>query len=280
MKRTRRRSSAPRLSAPTDRQIRQSIRYIAGLPPKIQRALALLAVLVLLVGGVFWLAAHNWSVRSALEALLDDGGRPVSTGFAGSGVETYSTASEVLATLPVAEHSSQNRYKRDAFGSSWADVDSNGCDQRNDILARDLTNITIDERCFVLSGQLQDPYTGQMIDFTRGPSTSEAVPVDHVVALSNAWGSGAWQWDAEKRLLLANDPLNLQAAGQSANTQKSDQSAATWLPQSGYRCEYVARQISVKAAYELTVTPAEKRAMTSVLATCPDQPAYRSDLVR
>lgn len=276
MSTSRKRRSAPRLSSPSDRQIRAGVRCVADLPRGLRRALALLLVAVLLVGGGLWLRSHQWSVRSALDSLLNPAGTAVSTGFAGSGVQTYSTASEVLATLTVAEPYAQTRYRRDAYGDPWADVDRNGCNQRNDILTRDLTNLDIASNCYVLSGNLLDPYTAESIDFTRGPKTSEAVPIDHVVALSNAWVSGAWRWSADQRLLLANDPLNLQAAGQAANTEKSDKSADAWLPQTGYRCEYVARQISVKAAYQLTVTSAEKRAMQGVLATCPDQPAYRS----
>ncbi|WP_237205694.1 HNH endonuclease family protein [Rothia nasimurium] len=276
MSASRKRPSAPRFSAPSDRQIRAGVRLVADLPRGLRRALALLLVMVLLVGGVLWLRSHEWNVRAALDDLLNPAGTAVSTGFAGSGVQTYSTASEVLATLTVAEPYAQVRYKRDAYGDPWADIDRNGCDQRNDILTRDLTDLDVASNCYVLSGSLVDPYTAETIDFTRGPKTSEAVPIDHVVALSNAWSSGAWQWSDERRVLLANDPLNLQAAGRTANTEKSDKSADAWLPQPGYRCEYVARQVSVKAAYQLTVTGAEKRAMQGVLATCPDQPAYRS----
>ncbi|WP_237242329.1 HNH endonuclease family protein [Rothia nasimurium] len=276
MSASRKRPSAPRFSAPSDRQIRAGVRLVADLPRGLRRALALLLVMVLLVGGVLWLRSHEWNVRAALDDLLNPAGTAVSTGFAGSGVQTYSTASEVLDGLTVAEAYAETRYKRDAYGEPWADIDKNGCDQRNDILTRDLTDLDVASNCYVLSGSLVDPYTAETIDFTRGPKTSEAVPIDHVVALSNAWSSGAWQWSDERRVLLANDPLNLQAAGRTANTEKSDKSADAWLPQPGYRCEYVARQVSVKAAYQLTVTSAEKRAMQGVLATCPDQPAYRS----
>ncbi|MDY6050850.1 MAG: HNH endonuclease family protein [Rothia sp. (in: high G+C Gram-positive bacteria)] len=276
MSTSRKRPSAPRFSSPSDRQIRAGVRFVAGLPAGVQRALALLLVVVLLVGGLLWLRSHQWNVRSALDSLLNPAGTAVSTGFSGSGVQTYSTASEVLEGLTVADSYSGTKYKRDAYGQAWADIDKNGCDQRNDILTRDLTDLDVASNCFVLSGHLVDPYTAEAIDFKRGPKTSDAIPIDHVVALSNAWVSGAWQWSPEQRVLIANDPLNLQAAGQTANTQKSDKSADAWLPQPGYRCEYVARQVSVKAAYGLTVTGAEKRAMQGVLATCPDQPAYRS----
>lgn len=245
----------------------------------IKRTLAVILLVLLLVTGLLWLRSHNWDLRAGINSMTG-GGQPVSTGFAGSGVETYSTASDVLNTLTVAKPYNGGGYQRSAYGEAWEDIDGNGCDQRNDILTRDLTNLDIGKNCKVLSGTLTDPYTAETIDFTRGEKSSESVPIDHVVSLSNAWSSGAWQWSVEERTLIANDPLNLQAAGQASNTAKSNKDAASWLPQTGYRCEYVARQISVKAAYHLTVTSAEKKAMQGVLATCPAQPAYRSTFAK
>ena len=158
MSTSRKRRSAPHLPSPSDRQIRAGVRFVADLPRGLRRALALLLVAVLLVGGVLWLRSHQWNVRSALDSLLNPAGTAVSTGFAGSGVQTYSTASEVLDGLTVAEAYAETRYKRDAYGEPWADIDKNGCDQRNDILTRDLTNLEIGTNCYVLSGSLLDPW--------------------------------------------------------------------------------------------------------------------------
>ena len=145
------------------------------------------------------------------------------------------------------------------FRSAWLDVDHNGCDTRNDILARDLTDLTFAGSCRVLSGTLAEPYTGKTIDFVRGTDTSAIVQIDHVVSLSNAWRTGAAQLSQAERVSLANDPLNLLAADGRSNLQKRDGDAATWLPSAkSFRCDYVARQISVKATYGLWVTPAEQ----------------------
>lgn len=277
---TSRRRTTKDLPNPSDRQIRAGIRIFDGLPAVLRTLLVTFFCAALVLLGLSWLRSYQWDLGAAIQDTLHGGGQAVSTGFAGSGVETYGRASEVLGTLTVAEPAASAAYRRDLFGDPWADIDSNGCDQRNDILARDLTNLEVSGTCRVLSGTITDPYTADTIDFVRGPVTSEAVPIDHVVALSNAWSSGASDWDREQRVLLANDPLNLQATGQEPNSAKSDKSADVWLPQAGYRCEYVARQISVKAAYGLSVTAAEKGAMVSVLATCPEQPAYRSDFAR
>ncbi|WP_138757137.1 GmrSD restriction endonuclease domain-containing protein [Modestobacter altitudinis] len=183
------------------------------------------------------------------------------------------TAADVLATLAVKGRAPKTGYDRDQFGPQWADVDRNGCDTRNDVLARDLTGEAFrsgTRDCVVVSGTLADPYTGQTIAFVKGDGSS--VDIDHVVALSDAWQTGADRWDEARRTALANDPLNLLAVDYSANRQKGDGDAATWLPpERGYRCAYVARQVAVKASYGLWVTEAEHDAIAGVLDGCPGE---------
>lgn len=143
---------------------------------------------------------------------------------------------------------------------------------RNDILKRDLTDKTFDPAtggCVVLSGILHDPYTGRSIPFTRGEGTSSDVQIDHVVALSNAWQTGAQQLSASQRQDLANDPLNLLAVDGPTNASKGDGDAATWLPPNkSYRCDYVSRQVAVKAKHDLWVTEPEKDAIQRILSSC------------
>lgn len=191
---------------------------------------------------------------------------------------TAGSALDVLDALPVKGRAAKTGYDRvGQFGEAWADVDRNGCDTRNDVLARDLTDVRRSNDCKVLSGELADGYSGKTIRFERGADTSPLVQIDHVVALSDAWQKGAQQLTAAQRLTLANDPLNLMAVDGQTNTAKGDGDAATWLPPTdGFRCEYVARQISVKATYGLWVTRAEQEAIRRVLATCPEQRAYTS----
>jgi hypothetical protein len=165
-------------------------------------------------------------------------------------------------------------YAREQFGAPWVDVDGNGCDTRDDILARDLTGVSYARdttRCVVEAGVLADPYTGRTIHFLRGPG--DLVDIDHVVALGNAWVTGAARWALATRTRFANDPMNLLAVDASANRQKGDGDTATWLPHhKSFRCRYAARQVSVKARYALWVTPPERRAITTVLARCPVEP--------
>lgn len=183
------------------------------------------------------------------------------------------TALEVLTTLPVKGRAPKTGYERDQFGQRWLDVDRNGCDTRNDVLGAQLTDVVRQGRCKVLTGTLADPFTGTEIVFVRGQSTSQLVQIDHVVALSDAWQKGAQALTPEQRTMFANDPLNLLAVEGRANRQKGDGDAATWLPPNkAFRCEYVARQIAVKARYALWVTQPEQDAIARVLAECPGQP--------
>ena len=180
----------------------------------------------------------------------------------------------VLETLSVKGRAPKTGYSREAFGPSWADADYNGCDTRNDMLRRDLVDIVLKPRtrgCVVLEGVLVDPYSGEEIRFIKGES-SDRIDIDHVVSLSNAWQTGMFQRGPEERRIFANDSLNLLAVQGRLNSQKGDGDAATWLPpRKVYRCEFVARQIAVKAAYRLWLTPAEKQAMLRILRPCPGQ---------
>lgn len=180
-------------------------------------------------------------------------------------------ATAIIETLAVKGRAAKTGYDRSSF-SHWRDPDRNGCDARNDILRRDLNNLVIksdSNGCKVLGGVLADPYSGKNIDFVFGASL---VDIDHVVALSNAWQTGAFQFTSEIRLQFANDPLNLLAVSASLNRQKGDGDAATWLPPTkSYRCQYVARQIAVKKKYGLWITKPEKVAMSTLLAKCPKE---------
>ncbi|WP_277209190.1 HNH endonuclease family protein [Isoptericola croceus] len=181
-------------------------------------------------------------------------------------------ATETLGELTVKGKAPQTGYDRDAF-AHWTDPDGNGCDARNDTLARDLTGETVDDDgCTVLSGTLTyEPYTGATArQFERGNSDlSVSLDAEHLVALGNAWISGAHAWDDELREEFANDPANLLMVDPSENRSKGAANAAEWLPPNkDFRCQYIAAQIRVKADYDLAVTQAEHDAMARVLEKC------------
>ena len=229
---------------------------------KKRRTIALLIVLMLSLGA---------TLLSDLKSRQEPADQVAGTNVVEQQPKTQK-ASEALEELEVKGRAPKTGYSRSEFGQGWAQLDA--CDVRNYVLKRDLTSVQTrsDTDCTVISGILNDPYTGKQQAFIRGPDTSDDVQIDHVVALSDAWQKGAQNLEKERRVQFANDGLNLLAFNGTANNQKSDSDAASWLPpDKAYRCMYVARQIAVKQKYVLWVTAAEKDAMGRVLASCPDQ---------
>jgi len=196
-------------------------------------------------------------------------------GITPANADSVASGLSVIQAQVTKGRAAKTGYTRDQFGPAWTDVDRNGCDTRNDILKRDLIKEVFQEKtdlCVVLSGTLVDPYSGETINFVRGVATSSEVQIDHVVALSNAWQTGAFKLSADQRKSFANDPLNLLAVKGKLNSQKGDGDAATWLPPlKSYRCDYVSRQIAVKIKYKLWFTAPEKEAMVRILKSCPEK---------
>ena len=227
----------------------------------------LVGLVVLVVGVAVWL--HVRDQPSSVSPV------PAPTAVPSPGTPDFDAARATLDRLPVEGWDRVTDFSRWRFGKPWSDdVDvefgHNGCNTRDDILRRDLADLVVRPgTCYAQSGVLHDPYTGQTIAFTRGPATSDAVQIDHLVSLSDAWYKGAREWDDQRRRNFANDPRNLLAVGGQANFDKAFRDAAAWLPPNeAFRCEFVARQVDVKAAYGLWVSAKEKRAMRDVLARC------------
>ncbi|MEE1652139.1 HNH endonuclease family protein [Brachybacterium sp. J144] len=208
-----------------------------------------------------------------VDALLEDlpTGSPSTTAVTRDQVDAadLETGTTQLARLDVAELEAAPGYEREAFGQRWADIDRNGCDQRNDTLragAREgeVTTKPGTHGCVVLEARIADPYTGREIAFVKGENT---VDIDHIVPLSRAWQQGAAQWDEDRREEFANTPANLVAVDASANRSKGDSGPEEWLPEAG-RCMYVVQWIDVKSTYELAVTAAEKNVLENELEAC------------
>ena len=234
---------------------------------KLARIRRIVAVLVAAVAFCLFLYFNPASWQNLFEITVD----PDDIALKETQTEATSfLAKDVLENLAVKEKDNSQKYYRKLFYDDWSIV-SDGCNIREAILKRDLHDVEL-KGCKVQSGILDDPYTGQQISFIRGENTSSAVQIDHVVALSNAWSTGALYFDKDTRYKISQDPLNLLAVEGQANQDKSDAAADTWLPSNqAFQCQYVARQISIKYKYHLWVTPTEKSAMQKVLALCPDE---------
>ena len=193
--------------------------------------------------------------------------------------ENAPLATAVLEKIEVKGRAPKTDYSRDKFYDTWPS--ENGCNLRQRILKRDFgdTAKLASDNCTVVAGKYFEPYNGEEIEFTERSQISKKVQIDHIVALSDAWQKGAQYKDKDTRFKIATDPLNLVAADASANMQKSDGDAATWLPKNkSFRCQYIARQISVKYKYGLWVSGAEKDAMKQVLSKCPEERAVGVNL--
>lgn len=177
--------------------------------------------------------------------------------------------SEVLEELAVKGRAPKTGYSREQFYDEWPNID--GCSLRQRILKRELGDTARLDGCNVVAGEYDEPYTGKHVVLSSRAEVGK-IQIDHVVALSDAWQKGAQYMEKEVREQIATDPLNLLAVDGAANQQKSDGDAATWLPANKqFRCQYVARQVSVKYKYGLWVTQAEKEAILRVLEKCPNE---------
>lgn len=249
-------------------------------------------VMVFLVGVVLWLFINPESYEAIITGVKETGAEEVgeylneirekvlggSSSKDGSSTNAYDETGEggglaidVLEELEVKGRAPKTGYSREQFYDGWPSVD--GCSLRQRILKRELGETARLEGCNVVAGEYDEPYTGEHIVLTSRDEVSK-IQIDHVVALSDAWQKGAQYMSKEKREEIATDPLNLLAVDGEANKQKSDGDAATWLPKNKkFRCQYVARQVSVKYKYSLWVTQAEKDAIVRVLNNCPNEPA-------
>ena len=267
------------------------MRYNGGMKLKSRR---LLAVLATLVGVGAWLVINPESYEEIFTkvenagaefgTVTNEGGAEENSEKQGSEDEGAVTedadtegagplATEVLEKLEVKGRAPKTGYAREEFYSNWPSIE--GCSLRQRIIKREFGDLAVIlDGCNVVSGEYDEPYTGEHKVFMERSEISAGVQIDHVVALSDAWQKGAQYKTAEERYAMATDPLNLLAVDASANSKKSDGDAATWLPSNKkFRCQYVARQVSVKYKYSLWVTEAEKEAILRVLENCPNERA-------
>ncbi|KAL6704142.1 hypothetical protein ACN47E_008702 [Coniothyrium glycines] len=178
-------------------------------------------------------------------------------------IPSAATAKTQLAALTVAAQGPQTGYSRDLF-PHWI-TQSGTCNTRETVLKRDGSGVVTDSACVSTSGSWFSPYDGATW------TAASDVDIDHVVPLSNAWKSGAASWTTARRQTFANDLTNPQliAVTDNVNQAKSDQGPEAWKPPlTSYYCTYARMWVKVKSVYSLTITSAEKSALTSMLNTC------------
>ena len=173
-------------------------------------------------------------------------------------------AKSVLASIKV-ENEYKSGYRRSLF-VHWSDLDGNGCDTREEVLKRDsISKPQIDPyRCYVVAGDWYSKYDGKTL------SDRSDVDIDHVVALKEAWDSGAWAWSMSQRQAFANDLTDrrtLIAVTDRVNASKSDKDPSNWMPPlKSYWCTYLGDWISVKARWGLSMDQSEFGRIKNLLA--------------
>lgn len=235
----------------------------------------IVVAITVLVGVAVWLVLNPASYETILTQAGGGENENVEADYAAEAVteanENAPLATEILERIEVKGRTPKTGYARTEFYNNWPTVD--GCNLRQKIIKREFGDTAVLDGCTVVAGEFDEPYTGEHRVFTEKSQISK-IQIDHVVALSDAWQKGAQYMEKEVRYKIATDPLNLLAVDGPANEQKSDGDAATWLPSNKkFRCQYVARQVSVKYKYGLWVTEAEKTAISNVLTNCLKEPA-------
>ena len=192
---------------------------------------------------------------------------------------TPARSAELLDRLPVVDRStSDDSYRRAAFGESWADLDSDGCNTRDEVLLA-----TVDRsssyrtqrqgrcRADMVAGTWTDLYTGTPMTWSnlKDPVQAQGIPIDHIVSLAGAYRYGAKNWSEGRRVEFANDELNLTPTTAVLNRAKTDHDPASWTPPPAGRCAYATRYIAVKSRYDLPVDTEEKAALQRLLDSCP-----------
>lgn len=184
----------------------------------------------------------------------------------GGATSTPSAATDsarLLGQLTEAKAGSMRGYSRDRF-PHWRTTGKN-CDVRDTVLERGGDNVRL-SGCNVIAGKWYSEYDKRTVN---DPSD---VDIDHMVPLAEAWRSGASQWDDQRRADFANDLTRPQliAVSASSNRAKGDQDPSKWKPSNrDFWCTYAQDWITVKAFWRLTVTAAEKVALSDMLGTCP-----------
>ncbi len=245
---------------------------------RLLRVFVILAAVVAVVAVVLFFLQGSGALRTVPAGTAEADTRPGNSLMVSSVAEVAKARSAIDQLALVEAPGTAADYRRAAFGNAWTDTDGNGCNQRDDVLLRDAVSTaphTVGRQgsCDhdVLSGTWVDPYSGTSITLTDAKQTSQAesVQIDHIVALSVAWRYGARAWTAERRLQFANDLRDLVASGGASNQSKGGSDAAQWQPIRPAQCGYAVRYVTVKAAYGLPTDVAEKRALATMLATCP-----------
>jgi len=177
------------------------------------------------------------------------------------------TLDQLLALLATAPEQRAG-YDRSLF-RHWVDADGDGCNTRREVLiAEAVVAPVVGGGCSLSGGSWVSLYDGLTFIDPVG------MDIDHVVALGEAWDSGAYAWSDERRERFANDldvSWALIAVSAASNRSKSDRDPADWVPPDADNlCPFLSAWIAVKVRWQLSVDDRERSALASLVIACPD----------
>lgn len=167
------------------------------------------------------------------------------------------------------------KYNRQRHFGSWIEEtqDQDCFDVRAEVLIRDSkaqVKLNPNNPCKVAAGKWYDPYSGQII------TQASDIEIDHVVALKNAYDSGAWSWKQNLRCLYGNFMgynNHLLSVSSGENQRKSDKSPEAWMPSdSRYACDHLKNWLTVKYVWNLNMSQSEALAIAQLIKQ------YRCDM--
>ncbi len=158
-------------------------------------------------------------------------------------------------------------YNRDSqFGGWLRDTTDGTClNTRGKVLVRDSsTNVSYAPNgCTVDTGTWNDHYTARL------HTNAKDIQIDHVVALKNAYMTGAHEWDFKKRCLYANylgNSFHLLSVSGKENLKKSDSTPSGYVPPNKeFVCEFVKDWLNIKLIWSLRSTPKEQKAIMAIV---------------
>ncbi len=173
------------------------------------------------------------------------------------------TAKKELAKLKVKKEISLSGYTRAKF-PHWIDQ-GHSCSTREAVLKRDGLGVLTGSDCYPITGVWYSPYDGTLV------TSPHKVDIEHLVALSEAWRSGAKSWSTTKRRAFANDLKHseLWISDHPINMDKGGKDPGRWLPpRKAFRCTYARSYVNVKYVWGLAVNTTEKKALGNLLGQC------------
>lgn len=201
-------------------------------------------------------------------ASIDDGAQIAAAGD--QPAEVLVAIEELLGQLRVQPELARSGYDRDRF-AHWSDLDADGCDTREEVLlAERVAGTGTVNVCQVVGGRWYSDYDGLRVTDPRD------LDIDHVVALGEAWDSGAKRWDDERRERYANDlgyRDALIAVSATSNRQKSDLDPAEWQPiRTAVWCKYATWWTKTKVRWNLAADAEEMLALRRLFGLCRTPP--------